>query len=77
MIELAETICRDDMEFVEYPSGGYGCRMKVSTGIISVRFGSESLFKDEEHPYEVWYPDKDVTEGSQTADDLWNYIKTL
>ena len=77
MIELVECICQDDMEFYPYPTGGYQCRMKVKTGIISVRFGGHGLFTSEEGPYEVWYPDRDTPDGDQTADDIWNYIKAL
>ena len=78
MIELAECICQDDMEFYPYPlMGGYQCRMKVKTGIISVRFGGHRLLTSNTGPYEVWYPDRDVPDGDQTADDIWNYIKVL
>ena len=78
MIELQECICQDDMEFYPYPiQGGYQCRMKVKTGVISVRFGVDTLFTSESKPYEVWYPDRDVPDGYQTADDIWNYIKNV
>ena len=65
---------RDDMIFKPYMNDGYQCKMKISKGVISVRYGGKYLFTDEQHPYEVWYPDKDEPEGYQTPDDIWNYI---
>lgn len=66
---------KDDMLFVPYSYGGYQCKMKVKTGIISVRYMGSRLFTDKDHPYEVWYPNEDSPSGYQTAEDIWNYIK--
>ena len=68
---------RDDMNFVPYPLGGYQCKMKLKNGTMSVRFGCHTLFTDSAGIYEVWYPDRDEPDGYQTADDIWNYIKSL
>lgn len=66
---------QDDMEFTPYMDCGYQCKMKVKTGVISVRFGCNTLITNNERPYEVWYPDQDSPVGYQTAEDIWNYIK--
>lgn len=67
---------QDDMEFSKYMDCGYQCKMKVKSGIISVRFGCKNLITDTERPYEVWYPLDDTPTGYQTAEDIWNYIKS-
>ena len=67
---------QDDMIFKPYPiMGGFQCIMNIGLGRISVRTGVDTLFVDENHPYEVWYPDQTAPTGRQTADDIWNYIK--
>jgi carbon monoxide dehydrogenase subunit G len=71
-----EPILRDDMVFYPYETDGYQCKMKIKAGTISVRFSGRSLFTDLDHPYEVWYPTDYGPTGYQTAEDIWNYIKT-
>jgi len=56
---------------------GYQCKMKVQTGIISVRYKGYGLFTNENKPYEVWYPEDNAPTGYQTADNIWNYIKKI
>ena len=66
---------KDDMIFKPYPlTGGYQCIMDTERGRLSVRTGSDTLFIDDDHPYEVWYPSEDAPIGYQTADDIWDYI---
>lgn len=68
---------KDDMIFESYEFGGFQCKMKVSTGIISVRYGERNLFTDRDRIYEVWYPEDNVPTGYQTADDIWDYIRKI
>jgi len=65
---------KDDMVFEPYEFGGFQCKMEVPSGVISVRYKGHGLFTDEEHPYEVYYPDEDAPTGYQTVDDIWKYI---
>jgi len=69
-----DSFIKDDMLFVPYMDDGFQCKMKVNNGVISVRFGGSNLITDNEHPYEVFYPDKDAPYGYQTAADVWGYI---
>lgn len=68
---------KDDMQFEPYMDDGFQCKMKVRNGVISVRYGGKHLITDEQHPYEVWYPDRDSPDVYQTADDIWKYISEL
>jgi len=73
---------QDDMLFEPYQFpddeiDGFQCKMKVSTGIISVRHKGRNLSTDKDGIYEVWYPEDDTPVGYQTADDIWNYIKKI
>ena len=70
-----DQISKDDMIFIPYGNDGYQCKMKVKTGVISVRYKGIHLMTDSKRPYEVWYPEYGVPEGYQTADDIWEYIK--
>ncbi len=65
---------QDDMIFEPYLFGGWHCKMEISKGTISVRMGGYGLMADRKHPYEVWYPERDVPDGYQTANDVWGYI---
>ena len=67
---------KGDMIFKPYSlMGGHQCIMNTERGRISVRTGTDRLFIDKDHPYEVWYPDTYSPTGYQTADDIWNYIR--
>ena len=68
---------QDDMLFTPYNegSGGWQSRIKISIGVISVRFGGWGLIVDAKHPYEVWYPTNQHPTEKQSASDIWEYIK--
>jgi hypothetical protein len=73
------TLNQDDMTFFPYMGrpDEWQCKMNISVGIISVRFGGHGLITNNECPYEVWYPDEDAPTPYQTADDIWTYIKSV
>jgi hypothetical protein len=66
---------KDDMIFEPYMNNGFQCKMEISVGVISVRFGGHGLITRSGKPYEVWYPTDSAPIGDQTAEDIWNYIK--
>ena len=66
----------DDMVFKPYPTmGGWQCIMDTSRGKISVRYKGYGLSTEPNKPYEVWYPTEDTPIGSQTAEDIFNYVR--
>jgi hypothetical protein len=68
-------LIKDDMIFKPYIFGGWQCIMMTRIGKISVRYGGYGLITEHGKPYEVWYPTEDAPIGSQTADDIWDYIR--
>ena len=73
-----DELIKDDMIFKPYSTmGGWQCIMNTERGKISVRYIGRGLITDKDHPYEVWYPDKDSPTGYQVADDIWSYISSL
>ena len=75
-----DSLIKDDMLFKPYcyageAPDGYQCKIKLSAGIISVRYKGYGLIVDSSRPYEVWYPTEDAPSGYQTANDIFNYIK--
>jgi hypothetical protein len=69
-----QTMIIDDLLFVQYPYGGWQCKIKLKNGVVSVRMG-QGLFTDDLHPFEVWYPSESEPSGYQTSTDVWEYIK--